>query len=266
MSLTQQEVYLLNFGLNLVVAVVQQNVGNGLQQLTLANEVILTRGEAVGGWTLAVTTQERVPFRVGPSGQWVRLFDGEVEVVRGEIQREPFGGSINLPVGILWVQHLNHGTEGNQAEPVRRLDLKFEVLVDGAILEALTGSQGYTAFWNPDNSVAMLGITSLESRAKLKECRLEFGDLVQSKITLDDVAVNKFKFTPMANRAVELSFRVQVKNPTDAELLALSKAVGQKADLHIECDLGVVMDDKAEESAQQDAFKGDDDAGSDARH
>lgn len=165
-------------------------------------------------------------------------------------------------------KHLNHGTEGNPAEPVRRLDLKFEAIIDGAILQALTGSDACSAFWNADGTVAMLGICGLESRAKLKDCWFEFGDLAASKITLEGVAVNKFKFTPMTSRTVELSFRVQVKNPTDKELLALSKAVGTKQNLDIECDMGVVMEDPKKDDDQGDLLPagGDDDDGADARH
>lgn len=161
-------------------------------------------------------------------------------------------------------KHLNHGTEGNAAAPVRRLDLKFEMIVDGGILSKLCGIEELPDFWNTDGSVKLLGLSGFTSRADLKGCHFEFGDLELSKITLEDVAVNDFKFNPTSGRAVELKFRVQVK-PSDEELVALSKAVMKKAQLYISCNLGVQMAEPPKTDGSQMNL-GEDDGGQDDRH
>lgn len=161
-------------------------------------------------------------------------------------------------------KHLNHGTEGNAAAPVRRLDLKFDCIVDGAILQTLCGTEEVPDFWNSDGSVKLLGLSGFKSRADLKDCSFEFGDLELSKITLQDVAVNGFEFNPTSGRAVELKFRVQVK-PSDGELVQLSNALMKKAQLHISCNLGVKMEDAPQDPGAL-LNHGEDEDGDDARH
>ncbi len=166
-------------------------------------------------------------------------------------------------------KHLNHGTEGNPAAPVRRLDLKFEAVVDGELLKQLCGAEELPPLWNADRSVRYLGLSGFESRAILKDAKFEFGDLEFHRITIEGVTVNQFKFTPVQGRAINLNFRVQVK-PTDEQMIALSHAVLKKAQLVITCDMGVVMD-QAKDDKQGTLPMGDDnhedpDAQNDARH
>lgn len=143
------------------------------------------------------------------------------------------------------LKHINHRTEGAKENPTRALDLKFTCIVGSDLLKALCGSEEIPSLWNDDGSVKYLGITEFTSRAQLKECTFEFGDLVTAPIHLEGVKVNKFKFNPVGGRGLELTLRVQVA-PSDAELIALSHAVLTTAKLNIECELGVIMDDGKE--------------------
>lgn len=143
------------------------------------------------------------------------------------------------------LKHINQRHEGSGEEPVLALDLKFECIVRGDLLQALCGSETNPDFWNEDGSVKYLGITNFTSRAELKECDFEFGDLIEEPIKISGVKANKFTFTPVGGHGVKLSLRVQLR-PTDEELLALTHATKKTCQLSIISKVGVLLNDEKE--------------------
>lgn len=141
------------------------------------------------------------------------------------------------------LKHINQRHEGSGEEPILALDLKFECIVRGDLLQALCGSETNPDLWNEDGSVKYLGITNFTSRAELKECDFEFGDLIETPIQISGVKANKFTFTPVGGHAVKLSLRVQLR-PTDAELLALTHATKKTCQMSIVSQVGVLMNDE----------------------
>lgn len=143
-------------------------------------------------------------------------------------------------------KHMNHRKVGKPGDSKTAVDLKFEMPTEGHILKDLCGSDDVPPFWHADGTVKYLGLTSITSRGELKDCELEFGDLLHSKIKIEAVTVNKMKFNPIGGRNIVLSLRAQLE-PTDDELVALSHAQGHKKQLYIRCNLGpigAVTDDK----------------------
>lgn len=140
------------------------------------------------------------------------------------------------------LSNINVRTEGNPTSPVIAIDLKFEAIMDGAILSDLCGADDVPPLWLEDGSVKYLGLAGFTARTELEGCTLEFGDLVLSKIKLEGVKVNKLVFAPTSGRAMKIGLRAQLK-PTDEELQALTHALQKTAELHIEALLGFQGDD-----------------------
>lgn len=145
------------------------------------------------------------------------------------------------------LQHINHRTEGNKEAPVRALDLKFKCVVPSALLQTLCGSDDVPPLWNSDGSLRYVGLTNFNHRAILKDCKFEFGDIVQKPIKLAGVKAKGFVFNLAQGNALQLTFKVQISNPTDAELLELSHAILLTAQLLIECEFGIVLGDDKDE-------------------
>lgn len=146
---------------------------------------------------------------------------------------------INLPEAQL--KHLNTRTEGSQEEPARAVDLKFEGICDGVVLQLLAGSETTPPFWTSDGSPLYTNISETDSIAQFEGASLEFGDMFK-KINLKGVKVNKFKYSVSSGGAIKVKFRVQLR-PTDEEFVELSHALLHKGATVIEAMLGYAGDD-----------------------
>lgn len=152
------------------------------------------------------------------------------------------------------LKSLNTRVEGNQKEPVRAVDIKFETVAPASFLGDIGGCDGVIPdLWYPSGSPKFAGIEKIEARTALEGARLSFGDLVMTKIELTGVKLNKFAFRPAENNTVHMTFRAQL-HPTDEQLIALSKAISVSAPLDFEVllnytgdDAGDLLDDEAQD-------------------
>ena len=146
---------------------------------------------------------------------------------------------INFPEAQL--KHLNTRTEGNTDEPARAVDLKFEGLCDGSVLQLLAGSETTPLFWASDGSPLYTNNTETDSRAEFEGGKVEFGDMFK-KMNLTGVKVNKFKYEVVSGGMAKIKLRCQFR-PTDEEFVNLSHQLLHKAPLIIEAMLGYAGDD-----------------------
>jgi len=108
-------------------------------------------------------------------------------------------------------------TEGSQDNPTSRTDLSFECLAEGNLVKVLVGCKDTGIFWNKEKQIQLLGVTSITSRAELKNATMEFGGL-----KIQDVKVRKINFQPINGKQIILNLVIQVHH-TGEELMALDK-------------------------------------------
>ncbi len=115
--------------------------------------------------------------------------------------------------------NVNLGCEGSEENPTSRTDLNFEGLAEKSVMAKLLGCdmEKVGPFWNSENQIQFLGITSIASRAELADCSMKF-----LKATVNNVKVKKFSFTPIGGAMIKIRLQVQVHH-TDKQLAMFDK-------------------------------------------
>lgn len=134
----------------------------------------------------------------------------------------------------------NKENKGNKDSPKKSFDLKFSCAVEKQLLKYLAAGDGIPDFWYEHGKIRYPSFTAIGSRLELKDSKLVFGDLVQSKLELSGVTIKGFKFEAVDSHALDISFTATVLEPDDAAVLAITHANGQKMELYVECDLGPI--------------------------
>lgn len=140
------------------------------------------------------------------------------------------------------LKNMNVRMEGNEKAPVRAVDLKFEMVTSGDVLQTLFGGTELPDLWYPSGAVRYPGLDAIHCRTELQGAHVEFGDLGMNRIKLSECKVNSFSVVPLDSKAARLVLRTQIK-PTDEELVQLSKAVKTRAEFAMEAMLGYTGED-----------------------